>query len=109
MIVNVKKRLWGVLLLAAVSVSVQAENTYTLAGPYEVIARDGTYRSTKAGSERDMKAAPPLPHTRSPPLKHDYEVYVQPRGSKEWTRIDTYMAKVNAPIGDNVSGIEFAE
>ncbi len=31
------------------------------------------------------------------PLKHDYEVYVQPRGSKEWTRIDTYMAKVNAP------------
>jgi hypothetical protein len=58
MIVNVKNRLWGLLLLAAVSVSVQAENTYTLAGPYEVIARDGTYRSTKAGSERDMKAAP---------------------------------------------------
>ena len=35
------------------------------------------------------------------PLKHDYEVYVQPRGGKEWTRIDTYMAKVNAPIGNN--------
>ena len=32
------------------------------------------------------------------PLKHDYDVYVQPRGSKEWTHIDTYMAKVNAPI-----------
>ncbi len=31
------------------------------------------------------------------PLKHDYEVYVQPRGGKEWTRVDTYMAKVNAP------------
>ena len=35
------------------------------------------------------------------PLKHDYDVFVQPRGQKEWTKIDTYMAKVNAPIGDN--------
>ena len=35
------------------------------------------------------------------PLKHDYEVFIQPRGGKEWTRIDTYMAKVNAPVGDN--------
>ncbi len=33
------------------------------------------------------------------PLKHDYDVYVQPRGQKEWTKIDTYMAKVNAPVG----------
>ena len=32
------------------------------------------------------------------PLKHDYDVYVQPRGHKEWTKIDTYMAKVNAPV-----------
>ena len=31
------------------------------------------------------------------PLKHDYDVYIQPRGQKEWTKIDTYMAKVNAP------------
>ncbi|MBQ9570032.1 MAG: alginate lyase family protein [Prevotella sp.] len=35
------------------------------------------------------------------PLKHDYDVFIQPRGHKEWTKIDTYMAKVNAPIGDN--------
>lgn len=35
------------------------------------------------------------------PMKQDYDVYIQPRGSKEWTKIDTYMAKVNAPIGDN--------
>ena len=35
------------------------------------------------------------------PLKHDYDVFVQPRGSKDWTRVDTYMAKVNAPIGNN--------
>lgn len=34
------------------------------------------------------------------PLKNDYEVYLQPRGHQEWTRIDTYMAKVNAPIGE---------
>lgn len=32
------------------------------------------------------------------PTKNDYDVYVQPRGSKEWTKIETYMAKVNAPI-----------
>ncbi len=30
------------------------------------------------------------------PLKHDYDVFVQPLGSKEWKRVDTYMAKVNA-------------
>ena len=35
------------------------------------------------------------------PLKYDYDVYIQPRGKKEWTKIDTYMAKVNAPIADN--------
>ena len=35
------------------------------------------------------------------PLKHDYEVFVRPRSSQEWTKIDTYMAKVNASVGDN--------
>lgn len=30
------------------------------------------------------------------PLKYDYDVFIQPRGHKEWTKIDTYMAKVNA-------------
>ena len=35
------------------------------------------------------------------PLKRDYDVYVQPRGHTEWTKVDTYMAKVNAPVGDN--------
>lgn len=34
------------------------------------------------------------------PLMHDYDVYIQPRGSKEWTKIDTYQAKANAPIGE---------
>ena len=34
------------------------------------------------------------------PLKQDYELYIQPRGSKEWTQIDTYMARVNAPVAE---------
>lgn len=29
------------------------------------------------------------------PLKSDYDVYLQPRGQKEWTKIDTYAAKVH--------------
>ena len=33
------------------------QNEYKMAGPYEIVARDGQYRNTKAGSERDMKAA----------------------------------------------------
>lgn len=35
------------------------------------------------------------------PLTNDYDVYVQPRGSKKWEKIDTYIAKVNASIGNN--------
>ncbi len=45
------------------------------------------------------------------PLKQDYDVFVQPRGSKEWTRIDTYMAKVNASAGNGkhkISEISYA-
>ena len=45
------------------------------------------------------------------PLKQDYDVFVQPRGSKEWARIDTYMAKVNASAGDGkhkISEISYA-
>ena len=35
------------------------------------------------------------------PLKDDYDVFVQARGTKEWKKVDTYMAKVNASTGDN--------
>lgn len=45
------------------------------------------------------------------PLKHDYDVFIQPRGKKEWTKIDTYMAKVNAPQNDGshkISEISYA-
>lgn len=31
------------------------------------------------------------------PLKHDYDVFIRPRNSEEWQKIDTYMARVNAP------------
>lgn len=48
-----------------------------------------------------MHQAFTYPAPEGAPLKDDYEVTIQPRGAKEWTRIDTYMAKVNAPIGDN--------
>ncbi len=41
------------------------------------------------------------PAPEGAPLKHDYEVYVRPRSSQEWMMVDTYMAKVNAPVGDN--------
>ena len=36
------------------------------------------------------------PAPQGAPLKEDYDVYIQPRGVKEWTKIGTYMAKVNA-------------
>lgn len=51
------------------------------------------------------------PAPEGAPLKHDYDVFIQPRGSKEWTKIDTYMAKVNAPIAGGkhkVSEISYA-
>ena len=46
------------------------------------------------------------------PLRHDYDVFVQARGQKEWTRIDTYEAKVNAPTANathHISSISFAQ
>ena len=34
-----------------------AQQDYKMAGPYEVVARDGQYAKTKGGSERDMYTA----------------------------------------------------
>lgn len=45
------------IIFLGFSLCTQAQTFYRMAGPYEVIARDGEFRSTKAGSERDMKAA----------------------------------------------------
>ena len=56
------KRIVLSLLLAAGgfamnAADVQAQTTYKMAGPYEVVARDGEHRATKGGSERDMHTA----------------------------------------------------
>lgn len=45
------------------------------------------------------------------PLKADYDVTVMPEGGSEWKRIDTYMARVNAPVSKirhKVSEISYA-
>lgn len=51
------------------------------------------------------------PAPEGAPLKSDYDVFIRSRGVEEWTKIDTYMARVNAPIGNNkhqVSEISYA-
>ena len=73
-------------------------------------ARTFTVKGVKEGTRLHQVFTYPAPE--GAPLKHDYDVFVQPRGSKEWTRIDTYMAKVNAPVGDSrhkISEISFAQ
>ena len=45
------------LIMGFCASSVAQEREYKMAGPYEVVARDGQYRGSKGGSERDMKAA----------------------------------------------------
>ena len=48
------KRIVFSFLTALCSISMIAQQTYKLAGPYEVVARDGEFRKSKAGSEHDM-------------------------------------------------------
>ena len=76
--------------------------------------RRGESRETRAPGVKEgakLHAIYTYPAPEGAPLKGDYEVFVRPRGIDEWTRIDTYMAKVNAPIGDNkhkISEISYA-
>ena len=49
--------LFCLLFFLASSAEAQVTENYKMAGPYEVVARDGEYRASKGGSERDMKAA----------------------------------------------------
>ena len=60
-----------------------------------------TVKGVKEGAKLHQVFTYPAPD--GAPLKHDYEVYIQPRGQKEWTRIDTYMAKV-APLPSPLGG-----
>ncbi len=62
-------------------------------------ANQFSVKGVKEGAKLHQAFTYPAPE--GAPLKHDYDVYIQPRGHKEWTKIDTYMARVNAPIGDN--------
>lgn len=52
-----RKAVFCLLLSLLMPATACAQSAYTMAGPYEVIARDGAYSHTKAGSERDMRAA----------------------------------------------------
>ena len=55
---NMKKKnliLWCLSLMAIPMLCSAQE--YKMAGPYEVVARDGEFRGSKNGSERDMKVA----------------------------------------------------
>ncbi|MBQ2210629.1 MAG: alginate lyase family protein [Prevotella sp.] len=68
-----------------------------------------TVKGVKAGAKLHSITTYAAPE--GAPLKHDYDVYIQPRGQKEWTKIDTYMAKVNAPQADGshkISEISYA-
>ena len=57
-----------------------------------------TNASQQQGQKGPLHQVFTYPAPEGAPLKHDYDVYVQSRGSKEWTKVDTYMAKVNATM-----------
>ena len=54
--------------------------------------------SSAAVAEEGRVVTYPAPE--GAPLKTDYDVSVQAKGSAVWQRLDTYMAKVNAPLAD---------
>ena len=62
-------------------------------------ANQFTVKGVQEGKKLHQVFTYPAPE--GAPLKHDYDVYVCPRGSQEWTKVDTYMAKVNGrPTSD---------
>lgn len=73
--------------------------------PYtqKVLALQKNGKQPKVREYQKLHQAHAYPAPEGAPLKSDYEVYIQPRGQKEWTRIDTYMAKVNAPTPEGVT------
>ena len=58
-----------------------------------------TVKGVKEG--RKLHRVYTYPSPQGAPLKHDYDVFVRPRSSEEWMQVDTYMAKVNAAVGEN--------
>ncbi len=68
----------------------------------------GQSRETRAPGVKEsvkLHQAFTYPAPKGAPLKNDYDVYVRSRGNSDWTRIDTYMAKVNAPLANGTHGI----
>lgn len=66
-------------------------------------SRETRVPGVKEGVRLHQTFAYPAPS--GAPLKHDYDVYVRSRGKDDWTHIDTYMAKVNAPLNNGTHGI----
>ncbi len=66
--------------------------------PYTKMVLDG--KKPKVKSYEKLHQVFTYPAPEGAPLKHDYDVYVMPRGGEEWTKVDTYMAMVNAPCAD---------
>lgn len=64
----------------------------------KVLSDDKLKAKNERLSRQKTHEAYTYPAPQGAPLMHDYEVYIQPRGSKDWTRIDTYKAKVNSYV-----------
>ncbi len=57
-------------------------------------------KSPKIKEYKKLHQAITYPAPHGAPLMHDYDVFVRPRGVNDWKKIDTYNARVNAPIGE---------
>lgn len=71
---------------------------------YNGAAVDGKSKTPKLPDYTKMHQVFTYDAPEGAPLNDDYEVYIQPRGSKEWTKIDTYKAQVNAPCEESSTG-----
>ncbi len=71
------------------------------------LSREMRAPNVKEGKKMHRTMLYPAP--QGAPLKHDYDVYVQPRGADTWTHIDTYKAKVNASDQKTATGHRVAE
>ena len=63
--------------------------------------KSGTFMAPGVTEGKKLHQTFTYPAPEGAPLNDDYDVFIQPRGSKEWTKIDTYKAKVNSWNPDN--------
>lgn len=76
---------------------------------YNGTAADNRTKPRRIPDYTKMHQVFTYPAPEGAPLKSEYDVYIQPRESKEWIKIDTYMAKVNAPKGGTLTGHAVSE